>query len=202
MASSRFSAYKLSFGLIWHDFKLLYANFFHWNLSKIAIMLFAIVFGLLLSLPFIAGIVLIGYSILGSASADALSNFVNSGILDPSLLSTLTENIWKILSAVICFAVVIGIFSFTLTYTYVLMLNVYRGYLEGKKLPVRKNLYFSWQHLKKYLGVLGWTSLYILPPIVFAIIVLLGLFGLTTTGILDPTSDRTHATILGSLAFV
>lgn len=92
--------------------------------------------------------------------------------------------------------IIIAIYAFALTYAYLLEVNLYDSYLSGKKLPLLKNLYLSRYHLTKFLGVLSWTSLYVLPPIAVGIAILFVLFTLTHFGILDQ-GNQTHSLIIG-----
>ncbi len=50
--------------------------------------------------------------------------------------------------------------------------------------------------------MLAWSSLYLIPPFLLAGLILLGLFGLTQSGIIDPKASTTQAQILGGLALI
>lgn len=198
---STFKAYWLSLSLIAYDISLLYKNFLHWNLSKLTIWLFAIVAGTILSLPAIGLILWAGYSILSTVPEASLSLFTTSGDIDATLLSTLMNHTWTLIGVGILCVLVIAIYGFTLTYAYFLELKLYEGYLTGNQLPIKKNLYFSKYHLRKFLGILGWTSLYVLYPIAAGVSVLFVLFLLTHFNILS-ADNRTHIAILGTLALI
>ncbi len=193
--ASRFNTYRLSCGLIFHDLRLLYTNFLHWNFSKIAVLLYAMIAGLILSLPFLAGLSAIGYMLFSQLPSDT-SGQIMRGVIDLQFFQFLNAHVWWVLGGVFLWIIIFTIFSFTFSYTYLLLLKIYEGYLVGKKLSLKENLYFSRTHIIKYLGVLAWTSLYILPPLLFWLGAFIVLFFLRSYGLIDPQSNPLHATLL------
>lgn len=198
---SSLQAYWLSLSLIAHDVSLLYKNFFHWTLSRLTIWLYAVVAGTVLSLPAIGLILWAGYNVISTVPEASLSLFTASGDIDATLLGTLMNHTWLLIGVGLLSVIVIAIYGFTLTYAYFLELKVYEGYLNDVKLPIKQNLYLSKYHLRKFLGVLGWTSLYVLYPIAAGVSVLFVLFLLTHFNILS-AENPTHTMILGSIALV
>lgn len=83
---------------------------------------------------------------------------------------------------------IITIFICTYTYGNFLLQNVYKSYVIGEKLPYTKNLYFSWKHFRAYIGILGWSSLYVIAPIFvgFILIIPFGLALKASAGIMVP----------------
>lgn len=139
---------------------LLYKNFFHWNISKICIFLYENIVAFVLSLPFV-GVMVYQYF----ASYSKLNESV-------SMEAFIIGNIGSIILTIVLLLCIVAIFLCMYTYGNFLMQNVYKSYLEGKRLPYTENLYFSWKHFRAYMGVLGWMSLYLLAPIGIALILL------------------------------
>ncbi|MDD2916625.1 MAG: hypothetical protein PHH70_02135 [Candidatus Gracilibacteria bacterium] len=152
------SLYIRNIKQIFQNLVSLYGNFIHWNISKILVFLYENIAGFILSLPFVGVIVyqyFSDYNKLGFASS-----------IDEFMLG----NIGNIIITMISFLVILVIFICTYTYGNFLMMNVYKSYLNGDRLPYRENLYFSWKHFRTYMGILGWASLYVLAPIVVCMI--------------------------------
>ena len=198
---SALKAYWLFLSVISGDISLLYRNFFHWTASKVAIWLYALVFGTVLSLPAIGLIVWALFSILSPVPESSLSLFASSGDIDEKVLGALTGHSGLLIGVGLLAVVIVAIYGFMLAYAYFLEIRLYAQYLEGKRLPILKNLYFSRYHLKKFLGVLSWTSLYLLPPLVVGMLILLVLFLLRHFGVLNET-NRVHNMILGSVSLI
>ncbi|NDK19304.1 hypothetical protein GW819_00505 [Candidatus Gracilibacteria bacterium] len=158
---------------IFQHIVLLYKNFFHWNLSKIGVFLYANLIGFLVSLPFIGIIV---YQYFSSYSKLGLSTSPEEFLLN---------NTVTILSTIFLLLCIVTIFICTYTYGNFLMQNVYKSYLSGEKLPYTKNLYFSGKHFRAYIGILGWIGLYLLIPIVvgFILIVPFAIFAKISLGL-------------------
>lgn len=163
---------------------LLYRNFFHWNISKICIFLYANIVGFIVSIPFVGVIVyqyFTSYSKLGlSVSAEEFL-FGNIGTIFITLL------------VILCIAT---IFICTYTYGNFLLQNVYKSYLTGEKLPFTKNLYFSGKHFRAYIGILGWMSLYLLAPIMTGLILVIPF------GILAKTSLGLSVFVVGGISMM
>jgi len=150
--------YRQSLSKILNDIVLVYKNFFHWNLSKIVLFSYAILASIFLSLPFLAIIIFCMYLIAPSLKEITMNN---QELLVEALLSHIPAILIILLSGVIILTILVFFFS----YFYYLLTHVYHGYLEGKKLGYFENHFFSWKHIWKYCGVIGWTGLYLLIPI-------------------------------------
>lgn len=163
-------SYSTNFQKIFGNITLLYRNFFHWNISKIYIFLYANIVGFIVSLPFVGVII---YQYFTSYSKLGLSVSTEEFLL---------SNIGTIIITVLLILCIATIFIATYTYGNFLLQNVYKSYLRGEKLPYTKNLYFSLKHFRAYMGILGWISLYLLAPIMtgFVLIVPFGIFAKTS----------------------
>lgn len=163
------SSYKSQFQQILGNLILLYKNFFHWNISKVCVFLYANILGFLVSSPFIGGIVYQYFTIynqLGLASSP--EQFILS-------------NVGAIIITALLMLCIVTIFICTYTYGNFLMMNVYKSYLEGEKLAYTKNLYFSRKYFSAYMGVLGWISLYMLAPLLTGVVLVFPLGFLAKT---------------------
>gem|GEM_PF-5963078 len=148
-----FASYLSNLKHIGQDILLLYRNFIHWNLSKILIYLYANIAGFILSLPFL-GIFIYQYITVYS-----------SLMVEADMQTFMMGHFISVLISMLLIVIVVTIFICAYSYSYFLMQNVYKSYLAGKKLPYKDNLYFSWKHIRAYIGILGWISLYLLGPI-------------------------------------
>jgi hypothetical protein len=87
-----------------------------------------------------------------------------------------------------------------LSYGYFLSAKLYTSYIEGEK--TLRNEYWNLRKIWKYTGVLGWSTLYMLPSLLLGIAILGGLFVCTQTGILTPNTNELHAQILAGIGLV
>ena len=145
---------------------LVYRNFGHWTLSKVVIYAFAFLASVIFSaIPVIVGIVLLRIFVSG-LDPTLMESFFSSGSASPELLVQIISA-WPILLALVfLFCIVLAFFLFFFTYSYFLLSRVHDGYIKGEKLPIRKNLYFSWSHMKRYLSITAWIGWYLLIPLV------------------------------------
>ena len=146
---------------IFNNIVLLYKNFFHWNISKICVFLYANIVGFIVSLPFV-GVIL--YQYFTSYSKLGLSVSAEEFFLG---------NIGTLLLTVLLILCIVAIFIATYTYGNFLKMNVYKSYLGGEKIPYTKNFYFSVKHFRTYMGILGWMSLYLLAPILIGLVLII-----------------------------
>ncbi len=153
--------YIINLKQIFQNIILIYRNFFHWNISKICIFLYANIVGFVVSIPFVGIIV---YQYFSHYSALGLS---------VSAQEFLLNNIGTVILTILLLLCIIIIFISTYTYGNFLLQNVYKSYLVGEKLPYTKNLYFSGKHFRAYIGILGWMGLYLLAPIMVGIILII-----------------------------
>lgn len=161
--------YWISLRYIWNDVSLLFRNFIHWNLSKIAILGITFVISTILSIPFFAILWWISKGIVDSLGLAGLEAFFTSGILPDSTLTSLLENIWVVGGIIGMILIILTIYTCIMSYGYYLTVRVYQSYVDGAKLPILKNEYLNLKRLWKFMGVLGWSSLYLLIPISFGL---------------------------------
>ncbi|EKD44342.1 MAG: hypothetical protein ACD_71C00173G0002 [uncultured bacterium (gcode 4)] len=179
-----FASYLSNLKHIGQDILLLYRNFIHWNLSKILIYLYANIAGFILSLPFL-GIFIYQYITV-----------YNSLMVETDMQTFMMGHFISVLISMLLIIIVVTIFICAYSYSYFLMQNVYKSYLAGEKLPYRDNLYFSWKHIRAYIGILGWISLYLLGPIAVFLIWML------IIGIIAAFNPGLPPFILGSITLV
>lgn len=167
------SSYADNLKRIFRNIVLLYGNFFHWNISKICIFVYANAMGLIVSLPFIGVIV---YQYFRSYSKLGLSLGAEEFFLN---------NIGTVAVTAIMLLCMATVFVCTYTYGNFLMQNVYKSYLDGERLPYGKNLYFSGKYFRAYIGILGWISLYLLAPVITGLVLIVpfGILAKTTLGL-------------------
>ena len=149
---------------------MLYRNFWHWNFSKVIILVACLLGATLLSLPFIAVMWWLVTNIVESLDSGVLSRLISSGVLDPAGFAVIMNNGWSIGAIILSGVAMLAIFFIFLSYGYFLLLRVYDSYLAGDKLPLKANFYWKPQYILKYAGLFAWTTLYILIPIVVGIL--------------------------------
>ncbi len=81
------------------------------------------------------------------------------------LQAAVLENFWPLSALSFLLLLTVVTFSIFITYGYLLVTNVCRSYLEGTRLPIAKNWYFSWKRMGKFLSVMGWVSLAVGIPL-------------------------------------
>lgn len=160
--------YKATLAAIWNDVKLVYKNFWHWNLSKVVLTTYATLASFIVSIPFLVGIFWGLYQVMPYFNALKV-NDIDGGL--KIILSQLPYILLILFFGLIVLSVVIFFFS----YLYYLLTHVYKSYLDGEKLAIGKNHYFSWTHMWKFMGVFSWLSLYFLVPIVIGVVVFFGI---------------------------
>ncbi len=138
-------------------------------------------------------------NILAELPADTFENLVFGGTLDQGSLTLLTQNFWFIIGGIIIGLIIFTIFTCLLSYGYYLNIRVYQSYIAGEKLAFRKNNYWDRFRILKFTGILGWASIYMLPPFLILLGLLLGLFALVQFGVLTPNTNELHSQILAGL---
>ncbi|MCK9272057.1 hypothetical protein M0P65_00735 [Candidatus Gracilibacteria bacterium] len=196
--------YKENMLYILNNLKTVYINFLHWNISKIIIRIYSILAGLIISSPFLALSVYLIFKLSKVFNTQSLSLFINSGDIDANLLTAFISNIWSVLFLILILVLVFGFFVFTFMYGDFLIQNIYKGYIEKTKIPYSKNLYFSWTHIYKFLGVLTRKSLYLLIPVLILLGGILVLAILYSTGKItnDPTNPNMLLGAVSLLYFI
>ncbi len=165
--ATAFKTYGEDLKKIGGDLALPYRHFVHWNVSKTVIFAYALIAGLVFSLPFllaIGGVIFYALSFpAGEATAALVSSkeSISTGLINAALF----ENFGKAALSIVLFLFVLATFSIFATYGYYLLAHAYRGYFEGIETPLRSNPFFDWKRVWKFAGVLGWSSLYVLAPI-------------------------------------
>jgi flagellar biosynthesis protein FlhB len=81
------------------------------------------------------------------------------------VLNVIFQNIPSILLILFSGLIILTVATIFFSYIYYLLTNIYKNYLDGQKLPIFSNHFFSWKHLWKCTGVIGWASGYLLVPI-------------------------------------
>lgn len=171
-----FSNYFSDLASVGRDFAVPYRHFAHWNVSKLATFLYALVAGFVFSIPLLLAIAATIYYALSFPAGEATVAMLSQNSITPLLMqAVVVENIGKIAFVAFLGILVITVFSVFVSYGYFLLANVYRSYLEGTELPVLKNRYFDWKAIWKFTATLGWSSLYVLVPLVIGALVVLGI---------------------------
>lgn len=180
------------------EFALPYRHFVHWNLSKLVIFIYSFAAGLVFSIPFLLAMGALGYYALAFPAGDATSALVSSRqTLSVSLIQfALLENLGKVVVEILLFVCVLTAFSVFVTYGYYLLANAYRSYLEGVELPIKANAYFDRKRIWKFTTALGWSSLYVLAPVLVGLLA----FAVGIIFLSDPASaDESRNLVLGSV---
>lgn len=194
-------SYWLSLRLIAGDVFRLYQNFWHWNLSKLTILFVTFLIALVISTPFLGAIWFMVSGMVNGLGAESLQDLLISGTLSEDMINALLDNYWLMGAILFCIVSAFAILTSMMTYGYYLTSRVYQSYIEGTRLGVLKNDYFSIPHIWKFLGILGWSSLYLMIPIAYGFVGLGVLMFLTTgTGII--ASKFVTGIIVGILAII
>ncbi|MDD2871073.1 MAG: hypothetical protein PHS49_03710 [Candidatus Gracilibacteria bacterium] len=160
------------------DVAQLYKNFFHWNFSKITIMLWSIVLGFLSIIPII--ILFFVYSFFSDVSMMELLK----GMITGSLLNDFVGNTIMML--------IVAIFYVVYSYSNILLINVNNSYLDKSSLPVKQNEYFKFKKIVKYfnLSIINFLIL-LIPFLSFAILIgLLFLFSGSLNEVYEMVSNN------------
>lgn len=184
------------------DSLLAYRNFVHWNLSKLAIFAYAFAAGLIFSIPFLLGIVGIGYYALSNPAGDASRSLFEGKASLPLIQAAILENFGAVTGAVILLLCVVTVFSIFVSYGYFLLSNVHRSYLEGAPLKIRSNLFFAWKKVLRFVAVLGWASLYLLAPALVGIVAFGIAIATMSSGDADPAKNVAMGAVTLAIAVV
>ncbi|EKE28373.1 MAG: hypothetical protein ACD_3C00067G0007 [uncultured bacterium (gcode 4)] len=126
-----------------NDILLVYKNFLHWNISKIVLNTYGWLFWLIISSPLIAFAIFLLFkttSSIWSESINALSLVIASwdfNAILKALSSFWTNWIWFLLTLLFVLLIII-VFLFIFLYSYFLLQNIYKNYLEWKRLQISK----------------------------------------------------------------
>ncbi len=127
---STLKEYFFSLNFITRDLLTVYKNFFHWNLSKIVILGYTVLAGVILSLPFLALGIYLSYRVFSGVSPESLDSFMNSGVISEQVFMMIGESIPSIFGIILLAITVFSILTVALTYGYVLMTRVYESYTK------------------------------------------------------------------------
>jgi hypothetical protein len=186
--------YQEAMKKIFQDIILIYKNFWHWNLSKITLFIYAIVASFVFSIPFLAGAFWGMYKLLPYLNTIPVSE-------PQQVLGVLIQNLPYTLLLILCGLSILAIVIFFFTYLYYLLTHVYKGYLDGVQLPVSKNYYFSWSHIQKSMAVVSWMSLYLLVPIISGLVLFFAIGALSFV-FPDTTSAKFILGIVGLIGLL
>ena len=165
---------------IGRDIIYIFRHFLHWTISRFVIVISMAIVMIVASIP---AIVLTGYGVhqflpFFTENADTV-NMIKFAYLTPSmnnntillisvntLLGHLVSYIGAIALILIGILTVLTIILVVGLYGRVLIMNVCRSYLTDTPLPYRANLYFSWRHMSRFIGIVSWAGIYLLLPII------------------------------------
>lgn len=163
---------------IFGDISLLYKSFFHWNISKILIVIFAFFLWILVSLPFFAILWIVVY-FDPIDWKDIAYNYYTTESFGLSLMTALSSYLWYIILEWILFILAVWFFMFGYSYKTISLTNLNLSYLNQEKIWFFKNVYFNFSTIWKYLWVISWISLILLVPfLLFLVIFVVTLFSL------------------------
>lgn len=153
--------YTLFIKNIFLDFITLFKNFIHWNISKIVIYIWSIIFWLLLSLPF-----LIIYNIFWDVSFLDIykSLLVNISInpIEPFYfnIAYLYQLCWTLLLLLAnldfllsLYIVAWILFILSFLYSNFLLIRLYLSYLNWDKMHIKNNDYFNYKKILKFFSI-------------------------------------------------
>lgn len=151
------------------DISVLYKNFFHWNISKVLILITSILLWILLSLPFflILAVVVFFDPIEWK---DIIYNYYTTQTIGLSLMTALSSHLVYILIEWFLFILAAGFFMFWASYKNITMTKLNLDYLYSEPTAYFKNIYFDFGKIYKFLWVVSWIWLILLIPVLVFII--------------------------------
>lgn len=170
---------KEQFKNIFKDIQLLYAQFIHWNISKVIINTASFWLALLLSFPVFVILALIMY-VDSIAWFEVISNYVSSGSLGLSVIAELSDHLYLIIFE-FCLLIFSGMcVVFWYSYKNLLISNLYLKYIDWEKIAYLRNAYFDFKKIFPYLKLMILILLVLLIPVVIFVIsffILIFIFG-------------------------
>lgn len=158
------------FPAIFANFKVLYKNFIHWNVSKLLIYILSFVLGLLLSMPFFVILWWMVYFDPISWKEIGYNFFVTEAFW-LSLLEAVSEHlVYLIIEWFLLILWVLG-FLFWTTYSNILFAKLNIDYHNKLLTWYGKNYYFHWGMIWKFLWILSWIGLIALIPFFILVLV-------------------------------
>lgn len=151
------------------DISVLYKNFFHWNISKVLILITSILLWILLSLPFfiILAVVVFFDPIEWK---DIIYNYYTTQTIGLSFMTALSSHLFYILIEWFLFILAAGFFMFWASYKTITMTKLNLDYLSGEPTAYLKNIYFDFWKIFKFLWVVSWIWLILLIPFLVFVI--------------------------------
>lgn len=151
------------------DISVLYKNFFHWNISKVLILITSISLWILLSLPFfiILAVVVFFDPIEWK---DIVYNYYTTQTIGLSLMTALSSHLFYILIEWFLFILAAGFFMFWASYKTITMTKLNLDYLSGEPTLYFKNIYFNFWKIFKFLWIISWIWIILLIPFLIFII--------------------------------
>lgn len=147
--------------LVLQDILFIYKNFIHWNISKILISVLSILLGIICALPFIL-VTVIGAFI---DPVPWLNMLWAENISQEVLLRWLAWHPYWIVLIIFLSTISTVFFLLGSSYGSFLLARLSGKYVQRKRLEYKKNLYFSFVHLKVYIAIISWNALYLMAPI-------------------------------------
>lgn len=126
---------------IFGDISLLYKSFFHWNISKILIVIFAFFLWILVSLPFFAILWIVVY-FDPIDWKDIAYNYYTTESFGLSLMTALSSYLWYIILEWILFILAVWFFMFGYSYKTIRLTKLNLAYLNQEKIEITKKEYF------------------------------------------------------------
>jgi hypothetical protein len=124
---------------------------------------------------------------------------ISGGTLNPATLSNLLSNTWALVGLAFCIVSSITLTIVVFSYGYFLLLRVYQSYTDDAPLSIFKNFYWKRVYLQKFAGVFGWSTLYMMIPIILGILYFYLVISLREIGVLSPNTNPLHSIIFGAL---
>ncbi len=140
------------------DFSLLYRKFIHWNISKILIVIFTFLLGILFALPFLI-IVVILMNIDPIDWKDIISTFYTSQTIGMSLLTALSSHLFYIIIEALFLILWVLSFWFWSSYRLILLAKLNLDYKKWTPTKFFQNYYFNGAKILKVLGIFSWIWL-------------------------------------------
>ena len=124
---------------------------------------------------------------------------ISGDALSAASLGSLMGNTWALIGLAFCLVSIIIITIIIFSYGYFLLLRVYQSYTDNAPLSISKNFYWKRAYLQKFAGVFGWSTLYMMIPVVLGVLYFYLVISLRETGLLTPETNATHRIIFGAL---
>ncbi len=149
---------------IFADVKFTYKNILHWVLSKIIISCWSVVLWILVALPFII-IAIIAGLIDPISWSQIISYILTWSDASTELINSMAAHPYWLVFMTLMFVVTAFFFLLASSYNLFLLSRLSLSYVAGKKLVIKKNLYFDVRYILRFMWILCWNIMYLLAPI-------------------------------------